>query len=132
MSGNDSYDETNTITITSGNDSHDSHDETNTITITDFSLSDDLLVNTTMADDTSGTITISGTEYGTYDFINDNYSFSDYIQNPFIKVGNAVLDEDAVRGINAIIEAVKNLPEDHELRILFETILMMKKIKNED
>lgn len=49
-----------------------------------------------------------------------------------VYVGNTKLDEQKIKLLDALIETINNLPEDNELRSLFENVQMINKMKNAD
>lgn len=88
-------------------------DETNTITI-DSSLAD-------------GALDI------TQPFGTDVISFDDIFSTPpSITIGKTTLTEEKVQIMEALFEAIESLPADNELKSMFDTVRMMRKIKNED
>ena len=47
-------------------------------------------------------------------------------------IGSAKIDEQKIKLLDALIETINNLPEDNELRSLFENVQMLNKMKNAD
>lgn len=75
------------------------------------------------------TITISDyhDSFSVGNFTVDTITLGDY--TPSVTIGNITLTEEKVETFEALIEAINNLPEDNELRTMFESVLILKKIK---
>ena len=49
-----------------------------------------------------------------------------------VYIGSAKIDEEKIKLLDALLETINNLPEDNELRSLFENVQMINKMKNAD
>ena len=89
--------------------------------------------------DSIGTITLSTTSdssiiLGPLGPLSDTITFDDTVwtSKPSIQIGNTTITEDTVKNLEALVETIQNLPEDNEFRTMFESILILKKLKNEN
>jgi hypothetical protein len=89
--------------------------------------------------DSMGTITLSNTSdssiiLGPYGPLSDTITFDDTVwtSKQSIQIGNTTITEDTVKNLEALVETIQNLPEDNEFRTMFESILILKKLKNEN
>lgn len=83
--------------------------------------------------DDMNTITIDTYADGGLD-ISQPFSINDTFLNnpPTISVGDTTLTEEKIKTMEALFEAIENLPDDNELKTMFDTVRMMRKLKNED
>jgi hypothetical protein len=49
-----------------------------------------------------------------------------------LTIGTSSITEEKIKLLDALIEAIDNLPEDNELRSLFDNVRMLNKLKNAD
>lgn len=65
------------------------------------------------------------------DISNDlTFDISDYDNT--VTIGTSSITEEKIKLLDALIEAIDNLPEDNELRSLFDNVRMLNKLKNAD
>lgn len=116
---------------------HDPNDPNDTVTITLGDDPMDITMNTTttssFADDV---ITVDFSDIS--DDLNLTSStiqpldFSDFDYDSTITIGSSKISEEKIQLLDALIEAIENLPEENELRSLFDNVRMLNKLKNAD
>lgn len=99
------------------------------IDIGDLTIDTNSISSVTVADD----ITIGSSSIYT---VLDNYANSITLENlendnNIIQIGNRVIDAEKIDKLDALLDVIESLDDDNELKVLFQTTLMLKKLKNE-
>ena len=96
----------------------------NSIQISEITGSSETITITDYADSfTADTFSLGGL---------DTITIGDVDFKSTVTIGNITLTEEKIETYEALIEAIRNLPEDNELRTMFESVLILKKLKHEN
>ena len=116
--------------------SHDPNDPLNDPLMIDpytISIEDNMSTSSSVVTVSSDSLTDVTLDSNLLDGI-DTITFDDkfWTASTEMHVGNSVITEEKIRTLDALFDAIENLPDDNELKSLFDSVRMLNKIKNED